>query len=317
MEDANLIACLYPANDNTKAVIRMRENSGRYIILAQRPSASEHGSRASTVSEEDEDDKYDPTTQPGLQLTFNQGPKAGQGFVIGHDRNRCDIVLPKLPYISGRHCVLTFDAKRRLILRALSTKGGTIVEYDGQGGQKRRTVVTKDNKGREKLHHFTWILSGIGPDEVEKIVIQIQDIKFRIIVAKHEKYPDLYNDHVDRFLHEANADDELPFGALGIQSTTSTAQQSGAHTPTQTPIYINQWKLGSGGFSIVNRVWDVSTGFVYASKEFFNMEESEWKREASVMNQLLRLSNVGSSPPSYKGFLLIKHNRRILYSLLL
>lgn len=292
MEDSNLIACLFPADRDRQAqdAICMRQNSGRYIP-PQRDPEPEHGSRESTVSEDDENN--DPTSYPGLQLTFNSGPKAGQGFVIGTDRNYCDIVLPKLNKISRRHCCLTFDAERRLILRDLSTNG-TIVEYDGQGGQKRQTIITYDDKEREKRHHFTWILSGSPVQEVKKIVIQIDKIRFRIIVSKHEAYPDLYNDNVNRFLCEANANDELRFGALGIQSTTSTAQQSGAHTPIpQRPIYINQWRLGSGHFSIVNRVWDVSTGFVYAAKEFSNMKESGWRKEASIMSQVLQLSNVG------------------------
>lgn len=295
METSNLIACLLPADHNRQAqdAICMRQNSGRYIPQ-QRESESEHGSRESTVLNDDDDDD-DFTSYPGLQLTFNSGPKAGQGFMIGTDRDCCDIVLPRLNKISRRHCCLTFDAERRLILRDLSTNG-TTVEYDGQGGQKRRIIITYDDKGQEKRHHFAWILSGSRVQEVKKIVIQIEEIKFRIIVSNHETYPDLYNANVNRFLCEINANDELRFGALGIQSTTSTAQQSRAHTPTpQTPIYINQLKLGSGHSSIVNRVWDVSTGFVYAAKEFFNMKESEWRKEATIMSQVSHLSNVGFS----------------------
>lgn len=118
-----------------------------------------------------------------------------------------------------------FQKQRRLILRGLSLNG-IIVTYDGQGGDKRRTIVTKDDQGREKPRHFIWILSDENISSVDKIVIDIQNIKFRIIVSKHETYPDSYNDNVDRFLREANANNELPFDALGIQSTTSTAQQS-------------------------------------------------------------------------------------------
>lgn len=302
MEDANLIAYLYPADGDPRAeaAIRMRENSGRYIPPPEE-TESEHGSRETTIPLDEK--KKDPTTQPGLQLTFNPGPKAGQGIVIGRD-TRCDIVLPRLGKISQRHCVLTFDTEQRLILRDLSING-TIVTYNGQG-EKRRSIVTYDDKGREKKrHHFTWILSGGEASKVEKVVIQIQEIKFQIIVSRHETYPDLYNTNVDRFLQEANADDELPLGGLGIQSTSSTAQQSGAHTPTpQTPIYINQWRLGSGNFSIVNRVWDVSTGSIYASKEFYNMKESDWRKEVSITRQLLHLSNVGF-PAFNRGSLLI------------
>jgi hypothetical protein len=96
MEDSNLIACLYPCGELAWNAIRMRENR----------TVPERGSRASTVKDDDE-----PTKYPGLQLTFNPGPKAGQGLVMGRD-TRCDIVLLNLDTISRRHCVLTFDTER-------------------------------------------------------------------------------------------------------------------------------------------------------------------------------------------------------------
>lgn len=294
MEDPILIACLYPADNEwsyAQDAIRMSENSNRYI-LPQGLTVSEQGSRESTVSVEgDEDLLPNYTNYPGLQLTFNRGLKAGQGFVLGTDSNRCDIVLPKIEVdhldrkprrnkVGRCHCCLTFDEERRLILRDFS-RHGTTVTYDGQG--------------RENRQHFPWILSGDGASDFEKIIIQIDKIRFQIVVSRHDAYQDLYNDNVDRFLLRANTNDELPFGALGIQSTSSTARQSGAQTPnlqSQPPIYISREKLGSGNFSIVNRVWDVSTGSVYACKEIFNMEESDWRKEASIMRKVSQLSNV-------------------------
>ncbi|KAG9230392.1 kinase-like domain-containing protein [Amylocarpus encephaloides] len=188
-----------------------------YISAFGRPEP-ERGSRESTISHEDDDDgdNNDLTSHAGLQLTFNSGPKAGQGFILGTDINSYDIVLLNFGKISRRHYCLTFDVERRLILRNLS-QNGTIVTYNGQGGEKRRTTVTYDGKGGEKRHYFTWVLSGSEVSEVEKIVIQIQEIKFQIIVSRHETYPDLYNNNVNRFLQEANADDELPLSGLGIQ----------------------------------------------------------------------------------------------------
>lgn len=280
MADSNpdLIARLFPAYGNicTLDAIRMRENSGRYLS-PQGETEPVNRSRESTVSlEDDEDHASDDTNEyPGLQLSFNRGPKAGQGFMIGTDGNRCDIVLPKLSMISRRHCSLTFDAKRRLILRDFS-RHGTTVTYDGKGGEKR--------------HHFPWILSGENAGEVKEIVIKIQTIEFKIQVCKHETHPSLYIDNVNRFL-QANADDELTFDALGIQSTSSTAHQSGALTP-QTAIYISHERLGSGHFSVVNRAWDVSTGLVYASKEFFNNPKPGWRKEGSIMSKLSEISHV-------------------------
>ena len=218
--------------------------------------------------------------------------------MIGTDENCCDIILSKLARISRRHCCLTFDEKRRLILKDLSSNG-TTVTYDGEGRENRRTMVTKDDKGRETYHHFTWILSDVELTDVKKIVIEIADIEFYIFIPKRQTHSVLYDNHVDRFLQAANADNELSFGALGIQSTTSTVQHSGTDTSNlQTPIYLRQSKLGSGRFAIVYRVWNVSTGLVYASKEFRDTKESDWKKEASIMSQTLQLSNVNLPPPS-------------------
>ena len=296
MEDSNVIAYFF-ALHHSKAedVICMRQNSGRYIPPRQELQ-SEHDSRESTVS--DDDEEKDPTRHSRLQLTFNPGPKASRGFMIGTDENCCDIVLPK-GGISRRHCCLTFDEKRRLILRDLSSNG-TMVTYDGQGGEKRKTVVTKDKEDRQKFHHFTWILSDVELNEVKEIVVTIEGIEFIIIIPNRQTHSVLYNNNVDRFLQEANADNDLPFGTLGMQSTTSTVQYNRTDTltiqePILKPIYIRRAWLGSGKFSVVNRVWNVSSGSVYASKEFVNMKESAWKKEASIMSQISRLSNVNLS----------------------
>lgn len=298
MEDPNLIACLFPAEseEETKSTwdtIRMNKNNQRCRYIPQ--IEQDRGSRESTASTVEH---YDPRSGPGLQLTFNPGPKAGQGLVFGTDRNSCDIVLPNLKTntISRRHCYLTFDAKRRLVLRDCS-RHGTIVEYDHQGGETRRTIVTRDKNGQEKHHYFTWILSGAeGPNEAEKIVIEIQNIKFQIIVSKDEIHSPRYIEDVDRFILQAVANEELPLGVLGIQSTSTTAAQSSAQTPdlqSHPPIYIKQKRIGKGKFSIVRHVWDVSTGFQYAAKYFINMTKFKWKREASIMRQVSQLSNVG------------------------
>lgn len=149
-----MIACLFPVNEHSQAqdVISMRQNNGRYILPLQE-SQPEHGSQESTVSEDDEDN--DPTRYSKLQLIFHSKPKAGWRFMIKTNENCCDIILSKSNNkISRRHCCITFDQKRRLILRDFSING-TIVTYDGQGGEKRQTIVKKDVEGRETCHHFT------------------------------------------------------------------------------------------------------------------------------------------------------------------
>ncbi|KAL5324594.1 hypothetical protein ACEPPN_009140 [Leptodophora sp. 'Broadleaf-Isolate-01'] len=263
MEDPNVIANLFPADDRrgyALETICMSENKSRYIP-PQREKKSDIRSRESTASLDDKEGTApDNTSCPGLQLAFDSGPKAGPGLVLGTDPD-CDIVLPQLRNISRRHCYITFDSQRRLILRDFSRYG---------------TIVSYNDKGRETRRRFTWILSAppvsqrngsnesIEPNE--PVVIEIQYIRFRIVVSRHDQDPDLYIANVDQFL----------LGALGFQSGSSTATASGVASPLPIdPIRIGQETLGTGAFAIVKRHWDVSTGVEYAYKEPLNKRSLE------------------------------------------
>ncbi|KAH6723428.1 kinase-like domain-containing protein [Leptodontidium sp. MPI-SDFR-AT-0119] len=213
MEDSNLIARLFPADGKgyklALQAILMSENRSRYMP-PQGETEPHCGSRESTASLEDEDDETaSDTSAPGLQLTFNPGPKGGRGLEFGTHPN-CDI--------------------RRLILRDFS-KHGTIVKYDEKGGESRRTLVTKDDKGRELYHHFKWIIgSHKVPRDTKIIVIEIQGIGFRI--------------------DQATANEELPLGRFSIQSLPPTVAPSGAQTPNQGAIRLKQETLGKGAFAV-------------------------------------------------------------------
>jgi hypothetical protein len=197
-------------------------------------------------------------------------------------------VLPKLKNkkISRVHCALTFDDQRRLILRDLLGHG-TIVEYDGRGGELRRTFVTKDKEGREKTHHFKWILSSNDvPRDTKNIVIHIQGISFQIEVSTHDQHPWDYNTNVDRFLQQAKANDKLSLSRFSIKSLDSTAAPSRAETPSHDPIHLKQETLRSGSFTNMKHYWDVSSGFEYAYKEPANknrFKKEVWKKETLII----------------------------------
>lgn len=278
MDNANLIACLYAADSDplgcSHAAICSSDNQARYFPAQQK--ASNAFSRESTASLDSDEDSYQTLNhlfKPGLQLTFNPGPKSGAavGFVVGTDAKSCDIIVPNLKGISARHCYFTFNAKRQFIVYDFS-HNGSIVSYDG--------------KLREKRRDFPWILSGDKALETTKIiVIQIHPhVRFQIVVPRQKTQ--LYCDNLDRFLKEAGADDGLRLGGLGIQSKILTAAQSGECTPSQNPLYLPQGELGKGSFGLVTRVWDVSAGIMRASKEFHNISKSNWRREASIMKRV-------------------------------
>lgn len=79
-------------------------------------------------------------------------------------------------------------------------------------------------------------------------------------------FPEIYIDNVDEFLKENAVDASVTFGKLGIQSNASTAAPSGVQTPGRDPILLVQKELGRGAYSVVELVWDVSTGIEYAAK---------------------------------------------------
>ncbi|KAH9213961.1 kinase-like domain-containing protein [Leptodontidium sp. 2 PMI_412] len=288
MEDPNVIANLFPADDRrgyALETICMSENKSRYIP-PQREKKSDIRSRESTASLDDKEGTApDNTSCPGLQLAFDSRPKAGPGLVLGTDPD-CDIVLPQLRNISRRHCYITFDSQRRLILRDFSRYG---------------TIVSYNDKGRETRRRFTWILSAppvsqrngsnesIEPNE--PVVIEIQYIRFRIVVSRHDQDPDLYIANVDQFL----------LGALGFQSGSSTATASGVASPLPIdPIRIGQETLGTGAFAIVKRHWDVSTGVEYAYKEPLNkrrFDRRSWEREAEIMGQISHEKSISMPSP--------------------
>jgi len=219
-------------------------------------------------------------TRRGFLLTFSNGPKGGLGVLFGCFAGTSDIVLPDLKGLSGLHAYLTFDAQKRLILRDCSTLG-TIVTYDGQGGEKRRS--------------FDWILGGHGfPDRVKKIIEFHPLLKFLIVVYKHEKHRDQYFSNIDRFHADVAASNDLPFGGLGLESRISTEVPSGTQTPSQDSILVERGTIGEGAFGVVKLVWDVSTGIEYASKgphrKYFNKNPEKWRAEVDMMKQISHVS---------------------------
>jgi hypothetical protein len=257
-------------------------------VPPQTDARSDLRSRESTAPLDDEKDQaIDATSYPRLQLDFDTEPKSNHGLMMGTDPS-CDVVLPRLRKISQRHCYLTFDAERRLVLRDCSTHG-TIVKYDGKGGELRRNFMIRNTEGRELHHNFTWTLSGHEfPRNTRKIVIEIPGISFQIDVAHHDNYPDQYNANVDRFLQRIN---EPRLNVLGIHSPTAPPSQS--YTPNPTAIRLKHETLGKGASAVVKRFWDVSTCIEYAYKEprdKRNFDSKIWTTEINIMRQI---SHVG------------------------
>ncbi|TDZ15820.1 hypothetical protein Cob_v011214 [Colletotrichum orbiculare MAFF 240422] len=217
--DHNVIAWLLPSSTNQPALetVRLLSNTNRRISAI--PSTLEPlptpNPDVTTINPSLLSKKSPTTTtssvkpRPALELSFTTPPQNHSGFVLGTDPT-CDIHLPDLPGISPRHCCITFDAERRLILRDTS-ESGTAVWYDGS---------SNGDRVRE-----SWLLSSgcsYGfPAMVDRLVIDIQNVRFQLVLNddEHVLQPDAYERNVDDFvarlaslsLEEVARRDELRF----------------------------------------------------------------------------------------------------------
>jgi hypothetical protein len=266
MDDPNTIAWLYPTNSsdlNTWEAIGMNTTTD----IPKHKGTTR--SRESTAPAED----LGAYTEARIHLKFDTQLKSGLGLMFGTDSNRCDVVLPRLQFISRRHCYLTFDSEMRLVLQDFSTYG-TVVTYNKKGGQLRR--------------HFTWILGGHHVlDAPQEIEIDIQGISFRIHVTSHDEHLDAYKANVDRFMKEAN---EILLS--GLNMSTPTPKLRG--TPAKNLIRIEHQLLGKGVYAAVHHYWDVSTGEEFAYKEP-NPERKEidrrmWRKEIDILRFISHVS---------------------------
>lgn len=96
---------------------------------------------------------------PGEGYSFGTNPHGD--VLLGEKSRKLDI--------SHRHFCITFDNRRRLILRD-SSRWGTAVSYGSLG----KAEVRK---------HFTWILDleKGGPDTTKEVAVKINELSFRFV----------------------------------------------------------------------------------------------------------------------------------------
>ncbi|KAG8410713.1 hypothetical protein J3458_016813 [Metarhizium acridum] len=125
--------------------------------------------------------------QRAIQLCFSQEPLRRGSFVLGTDANCCDVLLPPAPGISAQHCSIGFDADSRLVLDDFS-ETGTQVWYDWE--------CSGDQRGH------SWILSGGNQGHVQRIVIDVQGVRFQLVVNDHAADWEAYRANVDAFCQQ-------------------------------------------------------------------------------------------------------------------
>ena len=269
MEDPNLIATLIPVDEwkLTEHAFCHDKNKNRYLPptrgISVGPTLSSR--EATPAQEEPNDDHYKYDSAHRLQLTFDKKPKnPTKGYSFGTNPQTCDVLLGSRGAfgISGLHFSITFDDtiddEKHLILKDSSTNG-TAVGYNGQASEEVR-------------HHFTWILDLKKEEGKWEIEVNVRQLRFKVELASHETCQAEYEKKVEEFLKD-RCSALPPLDVLGIDSYTTTVQPSQPLSPRRLPVYISERKLGSGAFGGVDKVMNVSTGAIYARKEFY---EPQW-----------------------------------------
>ena len=284
MADTDLIACLYPYEDNFGHAKIAVENDSRHIPARLSQSRVQYGRRDRVPTEEPEQHGVGPLDYlPRIELRFSNPPKTSHGFVAGWDENS-DIVLPWIQGISFHHFALTFDEQNRIVVRDLVSFTGTEVTYDSQGQGKRSG--------------FVWIVGGHDTlEEKTSVVINVNtSLKFQIVVSRHDITSQQYVNDVNRF-RQGIADMDNLLDQLDLRSRPQTQRPSGAQTPGTGPIVLKK-VLGEGAYGVVSHVWDVSTGEEHALKEpsakairAGKVQDDMWKKEARIMGRITHVSS--------------------------
>ncbi|KAH8122607.1 hypothetical protein FP744_10001847 [Trichoderma asperellum] len=164
------------------------------------------------------------SSERAIQLTFSQPPKRPGSFILGTDSRTCDIILPSMEGISKQHCAISFDAQSRLVLSDFSEKG-TQVWYDWESNGDRTD--------------YSWTLSsgcsGEFPSMVQRTIVDIQGVRFQVVVNDRSEDWNTFREQVDQFCEQPSWEDATywadsssllpsemsPFQHIFVKNTTS------------------------------------------------------------------------------------------------
>ncbi|KAL8902415.1 MAG: hypothetical protein Q9207_004736 [Kuettlingeria erythrocarpa] len=298
MDDDNVVAYIYPAVGTlgyAGAVSSIEESaaSPRYrpprrlrpqVLEARHrgpPDIFRKHERAPTVEEDEEDEKEvhdDLEYEACIKVTFDCIPKTRSGLRAGRSDD-AELRLIELPGVGFYHFTLTFDNNYCLVVRDLGSTCGTTVVYDGTG--------------RGRWSNFNWIVGGSDfLKRVSLIVVKVtQFVQFQLVIPRHDSGSKSYQDKVDRFCAgTADVEQLLDLDRVGLLSRVRTIDPSGVQTPASQPAeaVTLRKKIGRGGFGVVYRVWNVSTGEQFALKKPKKLlyNGADWEKEIVIMERI-------------------------------
>lgn len=256
MGSSPVILYLFPCNEETFNVVCLEQNQERrvsnYDLL--------------------ESDTHPPEGHWGdqcLAIRFNQS-HGHDGVMFGSSES-ADIFLTDHRIISRNHCFITFDESNQLYLYDKS-QDGTRLRYDS-------TPVARRRRDFKWLLNTPQSLSGQLPLTLEITY----EIMFKVVLQTYNTESQEYADLVSLFRGKVSS--ELP----RLPREAETMHPSRNRTPpTQGGSVYLVKEVGEGAFGKVKRVWNVSTGEVYALKvpswrDFTPVDTQKWTREIDIM----------------------------------
>ena len=283
MNDTDVIARIYPYNDQNEQIGKAFKTSSYYVAPllpnAQPQLTDTHGERESTEPPDFVDVPIHHYL-PCVELRLSHIPRCRQGIIFGRGLDS-DVILQHYKGIGSYHFSITFDRENRLILKDWGSRIGCEVLYQGEGRGIRR--------------NFCWIVGGAElPLKRKSIYVNIYSvppIHLDIIVNQQDWASVEYINSVRCFRQGlATAEDQLV--NLNIPNHKETEWPSGANTPGKGAIYLTT-KIGEGSFSTVTHYWNVSTAAQYALKEPSvkairdrRVNIADWQREIRIMSQI-------------------------------
>ncbi|KAG6017923.1 hypothetical protein E4U43_008313 [Claviceps pusilla] len=281
MDDENIIARIYPAatTGSKNFAYRAIKSSRDYVAPSRRDDDE--------FSETESQDLDIVDDIPFIDIRFDNPPASKLGITFGCSP-KCHIQFPQMGRFSNYHFAVTFDDQGRLIVIDPGSTLGTQVTYDSQESGFRSD--------------FRWIITGDECVEKMDIIVHAHPhlMTFRIVPFEHEGLSRSYLDKIKTFKQgTATGEDLIEDMDLNVPLTEAA---SASHRLAQGPFYLKK-VVGSGGFGVVIRCFNVSDGCRHALKELSEekiricsidpVERSRmfkiWRREVEVMERLSHL----------------------------
>ena len=156
-------------------------------------------------------------------------------------------------------------------------------------GSTHGTAVETNGQNRDQRHSWDqWILTGQpgSDDRFSTINVWLGELALNLVFPNHHKSSPRYLERLTNFTRAWGASESVrqeetfALSALDLQSHLTSRAPSGSHTPSSTPIYYRDRRIGQGAFGQVHRVIKMSDGKYYAAKTF-SRKDNKRERDSS------------------------------------